>query len=75
MGNWGNNYNNGNRYNNGGDPTAFLVQKESKKGTAYWSGVCDMGGKLVRVTMFENTKDGAKSDFIVKLSKVQQRRY
>lgn len=55
-------------YNKQDDTAAFMVRHEGKNGS-YWKGYVDLGnGKGIRLMMFENTKDGAKSDFVVKLT-------
>lgn len=54
-----------NRYKND-NPVAFLVPHEDKQGETYWKGTMDLGhGKAVKLVMFQNRKEGTKSDFIV----------
>jgi hypothetical protein len=49
------------------NPVAFLVAHETKDGGRFWKGTMDLGnGKAVKLVMFENHKEGTKSDFIVK---------
>lgn len=73
-----NNYNNssnsnGGSYNRNNEPTAFMVKKDAKNGGAsYWQGIADTGKGLLRLRMFENNK-GGKSDFVVKIAKIERR--
>lgn len=47
-------------------PVAFMVRHEDKNGNPYWKATMDLGGgKAVKLMMFENQKEGTKSDFIV----------
>ncbi len=63
------NNNNNNRYNDD-RPVAFLVAHEAKDGSTYWKGTMDLGhGKAISFVMFENNKEGTKSDFILKGNK------
>jgi hypothetical protein len=49
-----------------------MVKKEAKNGGAsYWQGVADTGKGLLRLRMFENNK-GGKSDFVVKIAKIER---
>jgi len=63
-------YNNNNNFNNNNNDdalVAFMVPHETKDGGTYWKATMDLGaGKAVKLVMFENNKEGTKSDYIVK---------
>jgi len=52
------------------DGVAFMVPHADKDGQVYYKGYADLGGgKGLRLLMFPNTKEGLKSEFVVKMYK------